>query len=135
MPSWKEPGADPAGLIALRTLVAERLLVVEDLSNDDVQLALFCLFELHYGELDGVDDRWELHPGLIGIRHLLEAPLEAWLPAEAGTIPASVPRPDSRTPGGDATAALLFNPAAPDRDPSVFRHAATKATAGLHRQS
>jgi hypothetical protein len=26
--------------------------------DDDVQLALFCLYELHYGGLAGVDDRW-----------------------------------------------------------------------------
>ncbi len=78
-----DPGADPAALAALHALVTERVAVVGDLIDDDVQLALFCLYELHYGGLAGVDDRWEWHPGLIGIRHLLEEPFEAWLRSES----------------------------------------------------
>ena len=102
--------------------------LIEDLIDDDVQLTLFCLYELHYGGLDGVDDRWEWHPGLIGIRHLLEEPFEAWLRSEAGLITESVRRPDSRAPGSEATAALLFDLAARDGGPSVSRHVAKKAT-------
>lgn len=123
-----DPGSDPAGLAALDTLVTERLSVVEDLIDDDVQLALFCLYELHYGGLAGVSDRWEWHPGLIGIRQQIEEPFEAWLRSEVGPITASVPRPDSRTPGSDATAALLFDLAARDGGPSVSRHVAKNAT-------
>ena len=130
----EKPGPEPAGMAALHTLIAERLLVMGDMIDDDVQLALFCLYELHYGGLDGVDDRWEWHPGLIGIRHLLEEPFEAWLRAEAGPVSASVVRPDSRTPGSDATAALLFGMAGRDSGPSVSRHVAKKATAGQLRE-
>ena len=130
----QKPGPDPAGLAALRTVIIQRLSVIEDLIDDDVQLALFCLYELHYGGLDGVDDRWEWHPGLIGILHLLEEPFEAWLRAEAGAVTASVVRPESVPPGSDATAALLFDLAARDSGPSVSRHVAKKATAAQLRE-
>lgn len=122
-----EPAACPGGLADLHALIAERLPVLEDLIDDDVQLALFCLYELHYGGLDGVDDHWEWHPGLIGIRHQLEEPFEAWLRSEASLATASVPRPDSGNPDSDATAALLFDLAARDSGPSVSRHVAKKA--------
>ena len=91
---------------------------------------MFCLYELHYGGLDGVDDRWEWHPGLIGIRHLLEDPFEARLRSDASDVTATVRVPESGTPGSDATAALLFDLAARDGGPSVSRHVAKKATAG-----
>lgn len=41
-------------------------------------------------------------------------PVEAWLRTEAGEISASVSRPDSRTPAGEGTAAILFDLAARD---------------------
>ena len=94
-----DPGADPSALASLHALVTERVAVVEDLIDDDVQLALFCLYELHYGGLAGVDDRWEWHSGLIGIRQLLEEPFEAWLRSETSMMTGSVRRPDSRTRG------------------------------------
>lgn len=49
------------------------------LYDEDLQLALFCLYELHYSGVDGVDDRWEWDPGLLRIRHLLETAFEARL--------------------------------------------------------
>lgn len=128
------PGVNPDGLTALHEFVARRLSPIDDLIDDDVQVALFCLYELHYGGLDGVDDRWEWHPGLIGIRHLLEEPFEAWLRTEAARITSSVPRPEPGTLGSDATAALLFDLAARDGGPSVSRHVAKKATAGQLRE-
>ncbi|CAI3799235.1 iron-containing redox enzyme family protein [Pseudarthrobacter sp. MM222] len=129
------PGADPDAVTALHALVAGQLPGVGDIiDDDDVQLALFCLYELHYGGLDGVDDRWEWHPGLIGIRHLLEGPFEAWLRSEAGEVTATLRCPESGTPDSDATAALLFDLAARDAGPSVSRHVAMKATAGQLRE-
>ena len=129
------PGSDPGAVTALHALVAGRLPGVADIIDDgDVQLALFCLYELHYGGLDGVNDRWEWHPGLIGIRHLLEEPFEARLRSEAGDVTATVQVPESGPPGSDATAALLFDLAARDAGPSVSRHVAKKATAGQLRE-
>ncbi len=50
------------------------------LEHDDFQLALFCLYELHYGGVDGVDERWEWHPDLIAFRSTLEIAKAANIP-------------------------------------------------------
>src|SRR4051794_31060731 len=47
--------------------------------DEDLHLALFVLYELHYRGWDGVDDRWEWHPGLLALRAELEARFEATL--------------------------------------------------------
>jgi hypothetical protein len=52
---------------------------VELLHDDDVQLALYLCYELHYGALDDVDDRWEWDPGLLAFRGALERAFEASL--------------------------------------------------------
>ncbi|HSD80350.1 MAG TPA: iron-containing redox enzyme family protein [Solirubrobacteraceae bacterium] len=48
----------------------------DPLSDDDLQLALYCLYELHYRGFAGVDERWEWDPGLLALRAALEAPFE-----------------------------------------------------------
>jgi hypothetical protein len=105
-----------------------------DALDEDRQLALFCLYELHYGGLDGVDDRWEWHPGLIGIRHLLEEPFEQWLRAEASPVIASVRPLKEAPPGSDTVAGFLFDLAGRDSGPSVSRYVAKKATVGELRE-
>jgi hypothetical protein len=47
-------------------------LPADDLLDDDLQLALAVAYELHYRGFEGVDDRWEWDPGLLGLRALLE---------------------------------------------------------------
>ncbi|MCU1530529.1 MAG: hypothetical protein JWO49_100 [Arthrobacter sp.] len=124
-----EPGADPTAQETLHRLVPVQLSGVEDIiDNDDVQLALFCLYELHYGGLDGVDDWWEWNPGLIGLRQLLEEPFEQALRSAAGLITASIQLPAAGSLDSDGTAAILFDLAAQDNGPSVSRHVAKKAT-------
>jgi hypothetical protein len=44
---------------------------------DDLHLALFVCYELHYRGWDGVDDAWEWQPGLLAVRARLEALFEA----------------------------------------------------------
>jgi Iron-containing redox enzyme len=51
------------------------------LADDDAQLALYLCYELHYGELEGVDDAWEWDPGLLAFRAVLERAFEAALRA------------------------------------------------------
>lgn len=41
-------------------------------SDDDLQLALWCCYELHYRGFDGVDEAWEWAPGLLTLRAQLE---------------------------------------------------------------
>jgi Iron-containing redox enzyme len=48
----------------------------EPLCDEDLQLALYCCYELHYGGLPGVDDRWEWDPWLLGLRACLEEVFE-----------------------------------------------------------
>lgn len=44
--------------------------------QEDTQIALWALYELHYRELDGVDDALEWNPDLLRLRHRLEQDLE-----------------------------------------------------------
>jgi hypothetical protein len=54
------------------------------LGDEDLQLALYCCYELHYGGLPGVDERWEWDPWLLELRAGLEAVFERALLAELG---------------------------------------------------
>jgi heme oxygenase-like protein len=68
----------------------------DPLSDDDFQLALYVLYELHYRGFEGVDDRWEWDPGALAFRGRLEdvfedavrAALHGWTPpaADASTM-------------------------------------------------
>ena len=40
--------------------------------SEDLQLALYCCYELHYRGFEGVDDRWEWEPSLLALRSVLE---------------------------------------------------------------
>jgi hypothetical protein len=52
--------------------------------DEDLQLALYCCYELHYGGLPGVDERWEWDPWLLRLRAELEAVFEGALVAALG---------------------------------------------------
>jgi hypothetical protein len=46
---------------------------VEDpINDDDLQLALYLCYELHYGGVEGVDEGWEWDAGLLRLRRSLE---------------------------------------------------------------
>ncbi|GAA2894353.1 iron-containing redox enzyme family protein [Streptosporangium fragile] len=60
------------------------------LGDEDLQLALFACYELHYQGFDGVDDRWEWNPSLLEARETLEARFEDGL-ARAVPRPPAVP--------------------------------------------
>jgi len=67
------------------------------LRDEDLQLALFVCYELHYRGWDGVDDRWEWSPDLLRVRALVEERFEEALRAIAGTAsgpvePRAMPR-------------------------------------------
>src|SRR3712207_1339983 len=59
--------------------------------GDDIQLALYTCYELHYRGFASVDERWEWHPGLLSFRAALEEVFEAGVRAAVG--PASVEGP------------------------------------------
>jgi hypothetical protein len=60
-------------------------------ADDDLHLALYLCYELHYRGLPGVDDRWEWDPSLLAFRGELEQQFEAALrdtiPLAGGSVP------------------------------------------------
>lgn len=80
LPSPRGPISD-ALLDVLRGDPWRRPLAVPDqteppLGDEDLQLALYLCYELHYRELPGVDDRWEWEPELLAFRGELERRFE-----------------------------------------------------------
>src|SRR6188472_3815357 len=52
---------------------------VTPVADEDLQLALYCCYELHYRGFEGVDERWEWAPGLLACRSMLEVLFESTL--------------------------------------------------------
>jgi len=123
------PDSAGAELDALHRQVAGRLTQTTDIIGDeDIQLALFCLYELHYSGLDGVSDAWEWEPGLIRVRRLIEEPFEAALRSAARQAAGNLELPAGVSMTSDAVADVLFGLAAADTGPSVSRFVARKAS-------
>jgi hypothetical protein len=72
----------------------------EPLADEDVQLALYVLYELHYRGFEGVDERWEWEPSALALRGVLEAIFEG------GLITAIGPQDETDVPAGDMDLAL-----------------------------
>jgi Iron-containing redox enzyme len=68
--------------------------VGDPLADDDLQLALYLCYELHYRGLPGVDERWEWEPSLLRMRREWETIFEEGLLAVIGAPEASGPPPD-----------------------------------------
>ena len=60
----------------------------DPLGGDDLHMALYLCYELHYGGLTGVDERWEWDPGLLAFRASLERPFEAAVRSAVTRLPA-----------------------------------------------
>ncbi|WP_066289814.1 iron-containing redox enzyme family protein [Arthrobacter sp. B6] len=130
-----QPEGNAAALTDLLALASARQTESADvIEDDDIQLALFCLYELHYGGLDGVDDSWEWNPGLIAVRRILEQPFEKELRREARTAVPEVPQVATGGPVSDGVANVLFALAATDTGPSLSKHVSKKATLGQLRE-
>ncbi len=106
--------ARPPGGLALPVVGSS-----EPLVDEDLQLALYCCYELHYRGFDGVDERWEWDPDLLAFRAALETPFEAEVRRLAG--PCEAPEPDL------ADVALRELADAEDA-PSLSRYFAREAT-------
>lgn len=88
----------------------------DPLVDDDIQLALWISYELHYRGFDDVDPTWEWEPAQIALRRLLEAQLLT-------TLRAAVPVPDLR-PVPEA----LWKLADSDTGPSLSTYLQRRAT-------
>jgi Iron-containing redox enzyme len=103
-PSASLPSArGPLSASVLARLAGDAVGSVEDvdvddpLGDDDLHLALYLGYELHYRGFDGVDDALEWDPMLLGIRASLERAFESALrdvvhvePVGAGDVPAAL---------------------------------------------
>jgi len=114
------PGPAPAVVLAAREAVAA---ASDVLADDDVQLALFVLYELHYRGVDGVDDAWEWEPDLLTARAELDRAFEAAV-RELVAVPASA----AAVTSASAMAEALFDLTAADDGPSVSSYVAKRAT-------
>jgi hypothetical protein len=70
----------------VHTLVPPRL---EGTDHEDLQLALYLSYELHYRTVPGVDDAWEWEPSLLALRRTLESWFLQTLPAAGDEAPAA----------------------------------------------
>ena len=109
------------GLVGLADAVpAEGILL-----DDDAQLSLLLLYELHYRGIEDVTDGWEWHPQLLEVRAVLEDRLESELRSRT-TIPQT---------GPDGIPEVLFAMTAPtpDRGSSLAGYLARHGTIANYR--
>jgi hypothetical protein len=92
----------------------------DPLSDHDLQLALYCCYELHYHGLPGVADEWEWEPSLLSLRRDLEAAFEA-------ALAAAVPQPAAPEAPEEMDLALRAIAEADD-GPSLSRYLERSAT-------
>jgi hypothetical protein len=120
----EEPDAVPQLREQAQELVASTSDVLRD---DDLQLSLLVLHELHHRSWPGVDGRWEWHPDLVGLAAVLEDATEAALRAlVADRLPA--------TPAPADVPTLLAELVQGDDGPSMSRHLARKGTVLEYRE-
>jgi hypothetical protein len=125
------PGANEDALEALQRTVAGCLPATLDIiGDDDLQLTLFCLYELHYSGLEGVSDDWEWAPELVRVRQLLEKPFEAALREAAAAAAGDFELPAQSRVTSDEVADILFGLAGRDSGPSLSRYVAKQASLG-----
>jgi Iron-containing redox enzyme len=84
----------------------------EPLADDDLQLALYLCYELHYRSFPGVDPDWEWSPTLLSVRAVLE---QAFFEALEDAIPPAPPF------GPDEVGDLLFRLEEEDEGVSLSR--------------
>lgn len=104
----------PAAAGAAEHLVDE---VADPLADDDLQLALYLCFELHYRSFPGVAGEWEWSPGLLAIRAVLERTFLEALEARLG--------PSRAEPS--EVGRMLFRLEAEDEGASLSRYLETSA--------
>ena len=111
-----EPAQEAARLAAL---------VEDPLGDDDLQLALYLCFELHYRSFPGVDPALEWDPTLLAVRAVLE---EAFFDALQAEVAPAEPVDPAQI--GD----LLFRLESEDDGVSLSRHLEVEAGIGEFRE-
>ena len=88
--------------------------------GEDFHLSLHLCYELHYGGLEGVDERWEWNPALLELRSRLERSFEAVLHEDVAASHSSPP--------ADIAAALRALPEEGAGGRSIAGHVARSAS-------
>jgi hypothetical protein len=89
------------------------------IADEDLQLALYVAYELHYTSVRDVDDRWEWSPSLLSFRGSLERPFEE---AVAELVP------PSEAAELESVGAALQKIVAEDPGPPLSRYMETRGT-------
>jgi hypothetical protein len=110
---------------AARFETAPELGDVDGLADDDLHLALYLCYELHYRGLAGVDSGWEWEPSLIGFRNGLESRFLSALTEELGPAPDIAP---------EELGAAVFRMVAEDEGASLSRFLQNRATVDQFRE-
>jgi Iron-containing redox enzyme len=92
--------------------------------DEDRQATLWMLYELHYRGFEGVDERLEWDPGLLGLRRGLEAELEGAL------VERTAPLVTRFLAGSGDLVADFFDVVAETGTGGLTRYVATRATVG-----
>lgn len=100
--------------------------VADPLADDDLQLALYLCYELHYSGIAGVDERWEWDAGLLACRAALEAAFE-------NALRTAVPPGDDAVAPAEVGAALQALVAADD-GPPLSRYVEARASEAQLRE-
>jgi len=105
----------PSGHIAAPTEID----CADPIADEDLQLALYIAYELHYTAIRGVDEGWEWSPVLLAFRAALERPFEEAVaelvpPAEAAEL--------------ESVGAALQQIVAEDPGPPLSRYMETQGT-------
>ncbi|MDQ2661969.1 MAG: iron-containing redox enzyme family protein [Actinomycetota bacterium] len=118
-------GPEHAPVGELAVAATEGLAASDDLLlDDDLQLALFLMYELHYGGLEGVPDTWEWDPRLLAVRGPIEREFE-------DALRHVIPQP---TATRDVPEALFALVAAADDGPGLSDFVERDATAEQVRE-
>lgn len=91
------------------------------LHDDDLQLALFVLYELHYSGFGPISDLWEWNADLLRVRALIEERFENRILEAIGELPKPAPQAQS-------VAEALFAMVEDSDGPSVSSYVARHAT-------
>src|SRR5205807_3988363 len=90
----------------------------DPLADEDLHLALYLCYELHYRGLPGVDDRWEWEPSLLALRAGLERAFER-------ALLDAVPHAGDRVPAADID--LTLREIAEEEGPSLSSYVKVSA--------
>src|SRR6476620_4781622 len=119
LPLAPEAREADAGLTRLRRVADEALPEADGLAGDDLHLALYVAYELHYTSFEGADPGWEWAPGLLAVRSAAERVFLDSLRHQVGPPPEVEP---------DEVGAALFALAAGDDAPQLSRYIDRRAT-------